>query len=107
MMCNKAGMQYPAPTAANGTIPCNITVAQYTSKINGCSDKIVKMWQANKADTGTCGEYKTAKACVSKFIHGHCQVSGDIEQMMKLYCWIIITLSAPMTSIRPALHRPA
>lgn len=54
MMCNKAGLQFTTPSLANGSFPCKIDMNEYNKKIISCTDKLLKMWQANRADKGTC-----------------------------------------------------
>ena len=55
MMCKNAGVQIPVSAGVNETLPCDMTLAEYNSKMNGCSNKLLRLWQANKADPATCG----------------------------------------------------
>lgn len=59
LLCDRAGLQIDPnvtlPTPQNGTLCKGIkTLQQFIDKRNACADKIVKMWQANKADKETC-----------------------------------------------------
>jgi len=54
MMCDKAGVQYPGSMGQNVTLPCNLTEQQYLNDINGCSNRFLSMWGANRADPALC-----------------------------------------------------
>jgi len=53
-MCDRAGLQAPVPVVGGNATLCSITYEAYVEKMNACSDKLVKMWQANRADKRLC-----------------------------------------------------
>jgi len=55
LMCDRAGLQSPVPADIEpNTTFCDTTIKAYLMRVNACSDKMLKMWKANRADEGLC-----------------------------------------------------
>ncbi|XP_020904549.1 uncharacterized protein LOC110242847 [Exaiptasia diaphana] len=85
LLCKEAALQFPTPSRINGTFPCKMDPADYQKDVTKCSEKLLSMWQANKADKGTCGEFKNTKQCIVKLAKdAECKMTEDFKRNEKL-----------------------